>query len=451
MLLRSGLLAYLLCLSVAMERSTGCKDSVCRESNEELLEEELSEVGDAKVSLLQRSQKRQWPWEPSFGDRRRSPAIRNTKVIWPTESNSHVYLSEKNWHPKSGGAVAVNPGAYFKLKFGKSEFVDLLLEATGHDGHYMTLAYSFNNEPLRTKQISGSTASLSLAEGLDWGSDYTLRVEIYNSIQENGDRFGANPKTGLHLQGIVLDAAAVTIPLQLAKKRALFYGDSITEGVSAECGEGHWGDLNANAAPKTWVASVASAFDAEYSQVGFGYQGWIVKGAGGVPPFYTEQVESKSSWNKIFFGAPRTFDNLDYIFVLHGTNDGLSYRPESWWASSVHRAVKGFLSEVRKATGAETHIFLVVPFGSFCARNKPEGVLKRAFDDYQEQAQDNRTHFLDLGEAAAEGLDRFVTGGTTYSCDGIHPTGGSRRMPSRQQQLGAMMAVKAAEALRASG
>lgn len=56
------------------------------------------------------------------------------------------------------------------------------------------------------------------------------------------------------------------------------------------------GDLCANAATKTWGTTVAAAFGAEYSQVGFGSLGWTVAGAGGVPPFYIPGNEVGSSW-----------------------------------------------------------------------------------------------------------------------------------------------------------
>jgi hypothetical protein len=82
-------------------------------------------------------------------------------------------------------------------------------------------------------------------------------------------------------------------------------------------------DLCGNAATKTWVPAVAAALDAEFSQVGFGGLGWVVGGGGGVAPFFTPGNPAKSSWDRVWSGAPpRKFAGLDYIFVLHATNDG---------------------------------------------------------------------------------------------------------------------------------
>jgi hypothetical protein len=60
-----------------------------------------------------------------------------------------------------------------------------------------------------------------------------------------------------------------------------------------------------------------------YSQIGFGSLGWVVSGAGGVPAFFVPGQAPVNSWDKHFDTANRSFENLDYMFVGHGTNDGL--------------------------------------------------------------------------------------------------------------------------------
>ena len=67
-----------------------------------------------------------------------------------------------------------------------------------------------------------------------------------------------------------------------------------------------------------------AALDAEYGQVGFGRQGFTITGNGQVPPFFTPGVAVNSSWDKVYEGTPRSFKGLDFIFILHGTNDGLN-------------------------------------------------------------------------------------------------------------------------------
>ena len=93
----------------------------------------------------------------------------------------------------------------------------------------------------------------------------------------------------------------------------------------------------------------------------------------------------------------------------------------------------GWLAAQRKAC-ADSHIFLVVPFGGF-----KRAALATAFADYQKQQQqvDTRAHFVDLGAAATQGLERFSPG-STEAADGIHP------LAVRGGQLGAMLGARAA-------
>lgn len=136
---------------------------------------------------------------------------------------------------------------------------------------------------------------------------HTLQLQIYNSLQ--GANRWSNPADGgaaLVVKGLALDSGAKVHRPILLPRRAIFFGDSITEGVNAECrntpetvaehGGGvagvpgdvpePGGDLSANSATKTWGPTVAAAFGAEYSQIGFGSLGWVVPGAGGVPAFF---------------------------------------------------------------------------------------------------------------------------------------------------------------------
>jgi hypothetical protein len=121
--------------------------------------------------------------------------------------------------------------------------------------------------------------------------------------------------------------------------------------------------------------------------VGFGGLGWVVPGAGGVVPFFTPgdaagAASTTSSWGRVWAQAPpRSFANLDYVFVLHGTNDGLGTggQPPATVASSV----AGWLAAVRAAAGPKTAVFLTVPFGGFGGVNPPIGSLQMGFEAYQ--------------------------------------------------------------------
>ena len=295
---------------------------------------------------------------------------------------------------------------------------------------------------------------------------YTLLLHIYATSQYiERWRNPVNGGSAIAVKGILLEATATTKPPPLRPRRALMFGDSITEGIntmcqrSAECNECtlDWGfDCNAGAT-EAWPRMVAAAFDAEYSQVGFGSLGWTVAGGGQVPPLFTPGNDALSSWNEIYQGVPRTFDNIDFVFVNHATNDGL--RNAS--AAAVIQSVQGWLKAMRAAVGPKAYIFLQVPFGGFGAANAPAGALKTAYVAYRAEAPgDAKTLFIDLGATAAVGLEcpAWTKGclgahgsvsqpqGSIEACDGIHPRGGPKGV-SRHGELAAMLSVQAAMAM----
>ena len=188
-------------------------------------------------------------------------------------------------------------------------------------------------------------------------------------------------------------------------------------------------------------------------------------------PLYTPGNAAASSWNQVYAGAPRSFgpnnsnhssdrsgssrsgdqeeEAIDYVFLLHATNDGLRGAK----AGPVSASVSGFLSALRKEVGVATHIFLTVPFGGFGANLAPQGSLKAGFDAYMKQQQsiailggeedgegggDSRAHYIDLGSSAARGLTGFNLGATVEGCGGIHPRGGTK-YAARHGELGAML------------
>ena len=135
-----------------------------------------------------------------------------------------------------------------------------------------------------------------------------------------------------------------------------------------------------------------------------------------VPPFFTPGVEPNSTWDKVYEGAPRSFDNIDYIFVLHATNDGLR---AGTVVSDVVASCEAWLHAVRAAAGPATAIFLAVPFGGFGSKNPPVAALPTAFSAYQAHTPDPRTFLVDLGAPAAQGLE---CGGWERDCVGAYGT-----------------------------
>jgi hypothetical protein len=427
-------------------------------------------------------------------------------LISPTDP--HLYFSEQNWVVNDTVAFGVNPGSYLKLAFTNSSAVNLTLQANDasctSDCDYLSIAYSVDNGERLIQRVLSNSTHFALASKLsdDASPDrpHTLELFIYNSVQHN-NRWtdpGHHGGAALLVKGVELDAGAVTVAPTLRPRRALFFGDSITEGVAAQCKHAAsctstraTGDLCGNAATKTWGPAVAAALGAEYSQVGFGGLGWVVPGGGGVVPFFTPGNATLSSWGRVWAGAPpRSFAGLDYVFVLHATNDGLRGAAGPVVAASV----AGWLAATREAVGPRTAIFLTVPFGGFGGPNQPVGALRAGFEAYQASVQeaaqlsalqgpgpdggtpeggthdsstpeggtpDPQTFFVDLGREAAIGLECFAgaayapaygsrCGRSAGGCGGIHPRGGTGSV-ARHGELGAMLATKAVLAIMQQG
>ena len=374
-------------------------------------------------------------------------------------SDPLLYFSEHNWARSATSATTVNPGAYLKFSVTDQtqqiEIRTLPVDGGSSNGtEYLHVLYSVGGWDLVEVAMYTNTSSIILpAEHLNPGGATTdVILYIYNSMQsrERWTQVGSANGAALIVTGVVLDAGAkltATKVTPLRSKRCLFFGDSITEGVASQCvrdptcvGEG---DLCNNAATKTWGTAVAAALDCEYSQVGFGGLGWSVSGGGGVVPLFTPGNPAESSWNQHFAGAPRSFANLDYIFVLHATNDGL--RAGNASIAAVTASATAWLTAQRAAAGAATDIFLTVPFGGFGANLAPAGSLKAAFDAYQAAAKEPKTHFIDMGASASKGLTHFGFS-SIESCGGIHPRGGTQ-YTARHGELGAMVAVHAVRAM----
>lgn len=376
-------------------------------------------------------------------------------------SDPEFFFSPSNWARTAAGAASVNPGAYFKISYtnasdGGTPPVLLLRpnNASTVGTHYMNILYSIDDWDWVELAVLSNTTRLELVpnNGASVGVNlqHNLTVLVYNSWQ-SWNRWSAPTEAhgaAFVVRGLDLGSATPLARTDLAPKRCIFYGDSITEGVASQCtpapGCTVGGDLCSNSATKTWVRAVAAAMDCEYSQIGFGGLGWSVGGGGGVVPVYTPGKPTESSWNQIYAGVPRTFtghDAPDYVFILHGTNDGLRQKAAS--VQPVIASVHGCLHAMRSAIGAAPHIFLIVPFGGFGSVQDPIGALKAGFSLYQKDSPtDLRTHYMDLGATAMKGATGFGVR-AVETCGGIHPRGGTM-YSARHGELGAMIAAHAA-------
>ncbi|MFC0626087.1 SGNH/GDSL hydrolase family protein [Kribbella deserti] len=132
--------------------------------------------------------------------------------------------------------------------------------------------------------------------------------------------------------------------------RMMFFGDSITQGVRA---------LNLAMGPygadgrMTFAALTARAFGADADQLGFGSQGVIRPGSGGVPP-----AGETFGWN--FHGSEARREDPHVIVINLGTNDN------RFGAEAFRPAYRTYLAQVREAY-PEAWLFAMRPFGGYLA------------------------------------------------------------------------------------
>eukprot|EP00048_Salpingoeca_helianthica_P022566 m.19058 g.19058 ORF g.19058 m.19058 type:complete len:371 (+) comp7493_c0_seq1:24-1136(+) len=346
-------------------------------------------------------------------------------------SNSALYFSRYNWAFTSAAqptALTSNNGAYIKVKFTGTSIALGINTSFAPAMPFMNLLFTIDDGPMKEVAVPPrSEGTLPLASGLTAGT-HSLVLYVYNSLQSS-DRWtvGVGNSAILGVRGVIVDSGAQLQPLDTLPRHILVYGDSITEGVQAECQPG--GDLESNAATKTWAMALAAGLQTEISVVGYGRLGWTIPGNGNVPPVFTPGAPDSSSWNMVLAKFPRNFSIApDAIVIGHGTNDG-SAPP-----STVQRNAQGWLSAVRQAAPSSA-IFVCVPFGGF-----QKSALEQATANYIAASGDTNVFFIDLGAQAAYGTAHW--GASAESCDGIHP------LAYRHGQLGSMLAVQVAKKLK---
>jgi lysophospholipase L1-like esterase len=270
-----------------------------------------------------------------------SPASRGNAVIRPDDPRLRFM---GHWGHTADAAITVNSGSELTFRF---------------TGHRLTGLFDTSTITVPSQiyvSLDGGTRTLYKVDhdeidftptGLSGGA-HTATIEV-KDVDEYENRWILPLQSGVVLKGFRLEPRARVLPTRppYGHRRMEFYGDSITEGVAALCNE-----LGVNCADGTvdYANLTGKAFHADFNQVGFGKQGIIQPGHGGVGT-----ASQSFGWN--FAGSPADpHFRPDVVVVNQGTND-------TPYSSADFQP--GYLAYLRQIRAAYPHawIFAMRPFG----------------------------------------------------------------------------------------
>ena len=201
-------------------------------------------------------------------------------------SDPNLVFSAYNWNIENSSAASSNPGASLKFGFTGSTQVALILNTSeSTPSTCVIVEASVDDGPWFFVSPTPNTLNLTvvLASNLDVATPHDVRMYLYASCEQS-DRWlrrtaAAGGNAFLVISGVSLDNNASTLPPPLIhSSRALFFGDSITEGTNAAnynfntgtCG-GNF-DLSNSASTDSWAFAFAEAAAVEPSMAAFAAQ-----------------------------------------------------------------------------------------------------------------------------------------------------------------------------------
>lgn len=292
----------------------------------------------------------------------------------------------------SNYALTANPGAYLEFKFtGTNCYVTI----DGNNSYNAWVQIQIDDKP-PTQVLINIGASYFLVSNSNL-SDATHTCKITYFARGTYSNASWSGEQGLKITGFsVTGASPALIAITPKTKKAVFFGDSITEGLASGVGINN-GTISSSYSG--YAPRIAEALNSEYGQVGWGTQGWGYGGAGNIPTFI-------NSWNFLYSGVSRDISSADYIFVNQGTNDSLNNNPPST------STIQNWITSVR-AVNPAAWIFVIVPFGQF---------IKSVIQTAVSNTADSKCVLIDLAVEGSVGLTGFSVGASVYSLDGIHPS-----------------------------
>jgi hypothetical protein len=329
--------------------------------------------------------------------------------------DANIGLSPYVWKCFGSGPAArieaTMPGAYLKIVFQGSTTVGVTIDATANQGcpaaSMPVVEYSVDEGPFKIVPLAktGEVYTLPLAFGLSAAMPH--RMEIYFRAADLAQNRWRSSIDHLRMAGIALDAAGSLLPVSKRPKKAIGFGDSITEGVGVDGLFTSWQVLGVNNARASWFPVACAALGCEYGQLGSGGQGMVNKTMA-VPPL-------PQTWDHYDANTSRLTGKLllpepDYIFCAMGTND---FEQDISRPNDITEDYTRCLIAMREAC-PHARIFCVVPPFGWHIKEIQAAVTAR------NQSGDARVHLIDTAPVK----DGFRPGNqpTQLAYDGVHPS-----------------------------
>ncbi|MGW7203577.1 GDSL-type esterase/lipase family protein [Streptomyces sp. NPDC054837] len=231
---------------------------------------------------------------------------------------------EGHWGRTAEAATTVNSGARLRFRFA-GDSVHALFDVSSITVPAQ-IYVSVDGGPKRLYAVDRNDLEIRAAGR----GPHTVELSV-KDVFSRAERWTPPLATGVVLTGVrgrLLDQKT-SHARQLA-----FYGDSITQGVMALCDVNTSDCADGTAAYPTLVAD---ALHASLTQVGFGRQGAVQTGNGGVPA-----ASDAYGWN--YAGSKADSDRkADVIVVNQGTND------TAWGPDEFRAAYRTYLDTLRAA------------------------------------------------------------------------------------------------------
>ncbi len=332
------------------------------------------------------------------------------------------YVWKRSGKDGSARASAAMPGAYLKAAFLGSTAIGLVVDGAINRGcpaaSMPVIEFSVDDGPFKVVPLVNTEGpyTLAMASGLEAAA--THRVDVFLRASDLTQKRWESPMAHLCLVGIALDEGALPVPRLARPKRAIAFGDSITEGVGVDGLFTSWQKLSVNNARETWFPIVCAALDCEYGQLGSGGLGMTRQL--NMPPLRQIWDHHDPATSRLTGGL--LLPEPDYVFCSLGTND---------YEKDITADYTAWLADVRRAC-PHALVFCIVP---------PLGVHKAEIAAAVKQrniAGDTQVRLIDPARLAP-GF-RAGKGPTNLAFDGVHPSGYGHAL------LGALIAVEAQKA-----